>query len=195
MNVCAEMHLFYWHFPDPNYHCCFVFAAPCSHHPDTRSGHRDEAREHFGVRQTWDSFGTGGRDVCFVRQGRHVDTQLSDWSVGRSQTSQTLQRSREADNMPCFFNGKLLCVFSGREDQVQNHHQSPADIFEKLYLSVSQITHRNTMYHLNGEPITRSINQIKFSHWSLEVFSICSNNGEILASLSFKQPVLRVQVE
>ena len=44
-------------------------AAPCPHHPHRRPRHRDEEREHSGVRQTRDSAGAGGRDVRLVRQG------------------------------------------------------------------------------------------------------------------------------
>lgn len=65
--------------------CCLVFPAPCPHHPNSRSGHCDEAREHFGVRQTRDSFGAGRRDVRVIRQGWHVDswsTQPTDRTVG-----------------------------------------------------------------------------------------------------------------
>lgn len=43
-------------------------AAPRPHHPDSRSGHCDEERQHPGVRQTRDSIGAGGRDVRFIRQ-------------------------------------------------------------------------------------------------------------------------------
>lgn len=52
--------------------CRPLFAAPRSHHPHSRSGHCDEARKHFGVRQTRDPPGAGRRHVRFLRQSWHV---------------------------------------------------------------------------------------------------------------------------
>lgn len=86
-----------------NCRCCLVFPAPRPHHPNCRSGHCDEAREHFGVRQTRDSFGPGRWDVRVIRQGWHVDTEL----IGTA--------DRPISRFICFFFDVELSSWWGRQ--------------------------------------------------------------------------------
>lgn len=58
------------------------FPAPCPHHPHSRPGHCDEARQHFGVRHAREPFGTGRRGFRVVCQGRHVAS-AENGTIGR----------------------------------------------------------------------------------------------------------------